>query len=129
MLLCIVVIRSRTCRQEPEGPRADLLERQLDDVSLGDTRAVDHRDHRTERPLIELERQGDAIELEDDAGLMHFGRKLVGEVGDQILGQPGVDLLVGEDRLPRGSVGQIVRSCKLCVTKCLALIYALFGAG
>ena len=56
----------------------------------------------TERigPLVELEGQGDPVGLEDDPGLVDPGRDLVGEMGHQVLGQPGVDLLVGEDRLP-----------------------------
>ena len=33
---------------------------------------------------------------------------MVGEMGDQILGQPGVDLLVGEDGLPGRLVADVV---------------------
>ena len=103
------VIRSRIrSAGSGEDPGADLLERQLEDVRLGDAGPGDHPDDRAERPLVELEGQGDPVDLEDDAGLVDLGGELVGEVGDQVLGQPGVDLLVGEDRLPGRLVADVV---------------------
>ena len=46
--------------------------------------------------------------LEEDAGVVDLRGELVGEVRDQVLGQPGVDLLVGEDGLPGGLVADVV---------------------
>ena len=60
------------------------------------------------RPLVELEGQDDAVQLEEDAGVVDLRGELVGEVRDQVLGQPGVDLLVGEDGLPGGLVADVV---------------------
>ena len=52
--------------------------------------------------------QDDPVHLEEDARIANLGRKLIGKVGDQVLGQPGVHLLIREDRLPRGLVDDIV---------------------
>ena len=49
-----------------------------------------------------------AVGLEGDAGLVDRRRDQVGERGDEVLGQPGVDLLVGEDRLPVALVADVV---------------------
>ena len=45
-------------------------------------------------------------------GSSNFRRKLVGEMGDEIFGQPRVDFLVGEDGLPARLVADIVAKLK-----------------
>src|SRR5208282_3840223 len=75
--------------------------------------------------FVELKGQDDPVHLEEDAGIMDLGRQLIGEMGDQILGQPGVDLLIGEDRLPRGLVADIVAQLQALGEKMLGLDLAL----
>ena len=85
----------------------------------------------TERtgPLVELEGQGDPVDLEDDPGLVDLGRELVGEVGDQVLGEPGVDLLVGEDGLPGRLVADVVAELEALRDELLGLGLALLARG
>ena len=59
---------------------------------------------------------------------MDFRRELVGEVGDQILGQPGVDFLVGEDGLPGGLVADVVAELEALGHEMLGPALALFAA-
>ena len=52
-----------------QDSRADFLQRQLDGVSLGDAGPRDDRDDRLDPALAELEGEGDAVELEQDAAV------------------------------------------------------------
>ena len=122
------MIRSRICSAgHRHDPGADLLEGQLEDVVLGHAGPGDDPDDRAERPLVELERQGDPVGLEDDAGLVDLGGELVGEVGDQVLGEPGVDLLVGEDGLPGRLVADVVAELQALRHEPLGLGLALLA--
>ena len=58
--------------------------------------------------MIELERERHPVDLEDEPRLADLGREQVGEVGDEVFGQPGVHLLVGEDGLPGRLVDDVV---------------------
>ena len=62
-----------------------------------------------------------------DARLVDLGRELVGEVGDQVLGQPGVDLLVGEDGLPGRLVADVVAELEALRHELLGLDLALLA--
>ena len=104
-----------------QDTRADLLERQFDGVSAGHAGTSDDRDHRLNASLPQLEGENDMVDLEEKARFVHFGGEPVGEVRHQVLGQPGVHLLVGEHRLPVGLVDDIV-------AKLNALSDELFGA-
>ena len=83
----------------------------------------------TERigPSVELEGQGDPVGLEGDPGLVDLGRDLVGEVGDEVLGEPGVDLLVGEDGLPVALVADVVAELEAAGDEVLGLGLALLA--
>ena len=59
-------------------------------------------------PLLELEGEDHPVHLEEHAGVVDLRGELVGEVRDQVLGQPGVHLLIGEDGLPGGLVADVV---------------------
>ena len=107
---------------------ADFLEGQLDGVALGDARPGDDRDDRLDAALAELEGQDDPIELEEDPRLVDLRRELVGEMGDQVLGQPGVDFLVGEDGLPVRLVADIVAELKALRHELLGLARAAVRA-
>ena len=58
--------------------------------------------------MIELERERHPVDLEDEPRLADLGREQVGEVGDEVFGQPGVHLLIGEDGLPGRLVDDVV---------------------
>ena len=111
-----------------EHPRPNLLEGQLQHVRPRDVRPGDHPDHRADRPLVEPERQRDAVDLEPDAGLVDFRRELIGEVRDEVLGEPGVDLLVAEDGLPGRLVADVVAELEALGDEPLRLLLAVRGA-
>ena len=94
--------------RDRQNPGADLFEGELDCISTWHPRPCDDGDDRLHTPLLQLEGENDSIGLEQQAGLVHFRRKAVGEVGDEVFGEPGVDLLVREDGLPVGLVADIV---------------------
>ena len=106
---------------------ADLFESQLDGVSTGYARSGHDRDHRLDAPLFEQEREGDPVELEEHARFVDFRRKLVGEMGDQVFGQPGIDFLVGEHRLPARLVADIVAKLKALRHELLGFARPLFA--
>ena len=91
---------------------ADLFEGQLDGVSAGHAGASDDGDDRLDAPLPQLEGEDDPVGLEEQTGLVHLGWEPVGEVHDQVFGEPGVDLLVSEDGLPVRFVTDIVAKLK-----------------
>jgi hypothetical protein len=88
------------------GP--DLFECQLHGISFRDPRARHHGNDGLDSPFFKLEGQDNSIQLEENAGIMNLGWQLVGEVRDQVLGQPGVDLLIRKNGLPRVLVDDIV---------------------
>ena len=73
---------------------ADFFERELDGVSAGHPRANDDCDDRLNAPLLQLEGENDPVGLEEQARLVDFGRKPVGEMRHQVFGKPGIDFLV-----------------------------------
>ena len=94
---------------------------------LGDAGPGDDRDHRLDAPLLELEGEDDPVQLEEHARFVHFGRELVGEMGDQVLGQPGVDLLIGEHGLPVRLVADVVAKLKALGDELLGFARPLFA--
>jgi hypothetical protein len=108
-----------------EDPCPYLLKRKFDGISLRDSWTGHHGDYRLDSTFFELKSQDDPIHLEKDAGIMDLRGQLIGEVGDQILGQPGVDLLIGEDRLPRMFVADIVAQLQALGDEMLGLDLAL----
>ena len=91
------------------------------------TRGRHDGDDRLDPALAQLEGEDDAVELEQDAGLVDFRRQLIGEMGDQVLGQPGVDLLVGKHGFPVRFVADVVAELKALGDEFLGLTCALLA--
>ena len=122
------MIRSRTLSAGTGRIPARIFSRVSSTVlPLGTRGTGDDRDHRLDAALAKLKGEGDAVQLEQHARLVNFRRKLVGEMGDQVLGQPGVDFLIGEDGLPGRLVADIVAELKALRDKLLGFSRALFS--
>ncbi len=68
-----------------------------------------------------------AVELEQDARFVDFGRQLIGEMGDQVFGQPGVDFLIGEHSFPVRLVADVVAELKALGDEFLSLTFTLLA--
>ena len=110
-----------------EDAGANLLEGQLDGVSAGYAGPAHDGDHRLDPPLLQKEGERDPVELEQHTRFVHFRRELVGEVGDKIFGQPGVDFLVREDGLPVRLIADIVAQLKALRHELLGFAGLLFA--
>ncbi len=127
MVACILdnAVQNVICR-DGQDAGADLFESQLDGITTRYAGSGDHGDHRLDRPLLQQESEGDPVELEKDPRFVDFRRKLVGEMGDEVFGQPRVDFLVGEDGLPARLIADIVAKLKALCHELLGLARALF---
>ncbi len=112
--------------RDRENAGANLLESQLDGVSTGYAGSGHDRDDRLDPPLLQKEGKGDPVQLKEHARFVNFRRKLVGEMGDEVFGQPRVDFLVGEDGLPARLVADIVAELKALRDKLLGFPRPLF---
>ena len=113
--------------RDRQDSRPNLLESELDGVPPRDPRTSHHGDHRLNSPLPQLKGESDPVQLKQDARLVDFRRKLVGEIGDEILGQPGVHFLIGEDGFPTGLVADVVAELEALSHKFLGSSRTLFS--
>ena len=96
--------------RDREDAGSNFLKCQLDGVSAGNAGAANDGDHRFDAPLLQEEGECDSIELEEYSRFVDFWRELVGEMSDEIFGQPGIDLLVQKTASQAGSLQISLRS-------------------
>ncbi len=126
MIACIVNDSiEEVIRGNGQDSRADLFQSQLDGISLGNAGPGDHGNYRLDPALPQLKCERDPVKLEQESRLIHLGRELIGEVGDQVFGEPSVDFLIGEYGLPGRFVANIVAKLKALRHKLFRLVRAL----